>query len=345
MASIDLVTIKHIISNARLRKDIKSLKAAKKCYIYYAWKVIEELDLVNFISAPRQLNMISDFANVKDKRFLETLLDILVGAKYLIYCDQKYSLKRKPTFSIDKELKHLEKHCPGSTEWTHWLRLKSKKTLLSGNKVSESSFDEAKGILLWEKIMKESPYTLRQITINTLKKNISTGDKIADIGCGGGIGLEEILLSTDFPINLYGIEVSKKYLLKAESRIKKLSKEFVGLKKENMHRTKFATHNFITSAMKEKFDGAFLSLVVNHIDANEHLVFFQNIKKSMKKGSILVTLQFLNKSKFNRSPMWVMHNIPSHKDFPYKKDFVNTLKQVFPKVKLLFGGVIIICEL
>lgn len=176
--------IKEIILNKRFRQDITSLKSAKICYTNYAWELIEELNLDSFLITPKSLKEIIEYAQIKDTIFIETILDFLVGSKNLTFNTAKYQIKQKPTNSIKKELKHLETYCPGSTEWTHWLRKKSKTTLLTGSKIYESSFDESKGILLWEQLMKESPYSLRQFTIKQIKEKLKDNNQIIDIGCG-----------------------------------------------------------------------------------------------------------------------------------------------------------------
>jgi SAM-dependent methyltransferase len=343
--TMDLVTLKHLLLNKRFRQDIKSLKSAKKCYTKYAWELLEELEVINKLKKGITLNNLVKETKIKDSKFLETILDLLVGTGNLSHSKSKYFFRKEPMFSIKEELKHLETHCPGSTEWTHWLRKKSKNTIQTGKKFNESSFDDSKGIFLWEKVMQESPYSLRQIALEQLDKKLKDNQKIIDIGCGGGIGLEEILLRTNYRIQLFGLEVSKEYLKKAKKRLKKLQKELSGIKLENCKNTKFIICDLTKERLDKKFDAVFISLVVNHIEKEKHKIFFENIKKSMNEDAILVSLQFMNFSKFERSPMWVMHNIPSHKDFPYFDEFIPTLKNIFPKVKLILNGIIISCSL
>jgi len=345
MSMLNISTIKEILTNKRLRQDVKSLKAAKKCYIIYAWELIEDFQLNSFMHQPKTLKEIINFSKIKDEKFIETILDLLVGSKNLKFENNKYSLLKKPNYSIQTELKHLEEHCPGSTEWTHWLRKKSKETLITGKKIHSSSFDEAKGILLWEKLMKESPYSLRQISIHQIANKLKNNNEIIDIGCGGGIGLEEILLTSNEPFNLWGLEVSKNYIDKAKKRIKKIESELSEQKLKNTKNTKFIIKDLTKGPLNKKFDAIFISLVVNHISKADQQKFFKNLKKMMTVNSILVTFQFLNNSKFERSPMWVMHNIPSHKEFPYKEEYIQMLKQIFPIVKTKFGGTIITCKL
>ncbi|MDD4251421.1 MAG: class I SAM-dependent methyltransferase, partial [Candidatus ainarchaeum sp.] len=222
---------------------------------------------------------------------------------------------------------------------------KSKTTLLTGSKIYESSFDESKGILLWEQLMKESPYSLRQFTIKQIKEKLKDNNQIIDIGCGGGIGLEEILLTSNEPFDLFGLEVSKNYLEKAKNKIQHLQNKLTDQKLTNAKNTKFLVKNISDGPLNKKFDAIFISLVVNHIYEKDRKKFFQNLKKMMKPDATLVTFQFVNQSKFERSPMWVMHNIPSHKDFPYKNTFITMLKKVFPIVDVKFNGTIIVCKL
>lgn len=337
-------TIKQIIINKRLRQDIKSLLSAKKCYSVFAWELLDELNIIEFIKTPKTLNEIKIKSQIKDVNFLEQILDYLVGEGLIDFNKNKYKYLKKPK-SPEKELNYLSKTCPGSTEWTHWLRKEAKKTLLTGEKIKESGFDEIKGIKLWSQVMNESPYALRQITIDQIKDKLSYNKKIVDVGCGDGIGLEDILLKTEKPINLTGIEVSKKYLNRAKIRINKLKKELIGTKKNNAIKTRFKIHDFTKNNFNEKFDAAVLSLVVNHIPEENRKKFFKNIKNSMKDDGKLVTFQFLNDNKFKRSPMWIMQTIPSHVDFPYRHEYIHLLKSIFPKVTVLFNGLIIVCEL
>ncbi len=340
-----LFALKQVLTNKRLKEDILSLKAAKSCYIHFAWDLLEEMQIIKYLSNPQTLNQIAEKAEIKDLKFLETILDFLVGAKHLAHTDNKYFVSQPPKKSIKKDLNYLSEKCPGSTEWTFWLLKKSKETLKSGTKISESGFDSEKGLRLWEQVMNESPYAMRQITISQIEDKLNNKNLIADIGCGGGIGLEDILLRTNNPIKLYGIEVSKKYLLKAKKRVGSLANELTDTKKLNCKKTEFLIHNFVKNKSDLKFDAVFLSLVINHINEKDRYSFFKNISESMKKDSKLVTFQFVNQSKYQRSPMWVMHNIPSHVEFPYKEELITTLHKIFPKVKVLFNGIIIVCEL
>lgn len=345
MLAENITALKHILTNQRLRQDIQSLKAAKACYVWYAWELIEELGIDRQIKTWSSISTISKTTGIKNKIFLETLLDILVGSKNISYKNGKYKLLRPHAGGIEKDLRHLEKYCPGSTKWTHWLRNLSKNTLVTGKKVAAASFDSAKGIDLWEEVMQESPYALRQIAIEQISDKLNRNKKILDVGCGGGIALEEILLKANGKISLNGLEVSKKYLQKARKRVASLKLKLDGTKQENAKNTKYIVKNLVNSPLNQKFDAIIMSLVVNHIAATQHKAFFTNLKSMMNKDSVLVTFQFLNQSKFERSPMWVMHNIPSHKEFPYKAEFINTLKEVFPEVKILFNGIIIVCKL
>jgi len=338
-------TIKQFLTNKRLRQDIKALKAAKKCYTYFAWELLDEMNITKIIkNNPKSLEEIQKSLEIKDIDFLEKILDFLVGENILHFTSNKYKLLKTPQ-KIDKELEYLTKTCPGSTEWTNWLRKESKVTLKTARKIKDSSFDANKGSELWAKVMNESPFALRQLTIDQISQKFKNNNKIIDIGCGDGIGLEDILLRSSEPIQLVGLEVSKNYLNKAKHRINNLEKEFLGIKKENCKKTKFLIQDLTKTNINEKFDALFLSLVINHIPENKRKTFFLNIKKSMKEDSTLVTFQFLNDSKFKRSPMWIMQAIPSHVDFPYREEYISMLKSIFPSVKTLFNGLIIICKL
>jgi ubiquinone/menaquinone biosynthesis C-methylase UbiE len=337
--------LKKMLFDPRFRKDIRALKASKPCYEAFAWELVNELDIKENLINGESLNEIASKKGIKHKIFLETVLDILVGSKNLEYSNKKYKLIFEPTKDISKELSYLETHCPGSTEWTHWLRKKSKKTILTGKPFKQSGFEAKRGIELWEKVMNEGPYSLRQIVIDEISYKLKDNNKILDIGCGDGIAIEEIIKRSECPIKLTGLEVSKNYLKRAKNRIKKLSKILNGIKKENCINTNFIIHDLTKSTNSKKYDALIMSLVANHISNKDHEKFFNNIKKMMNKNAIFITFQFLDKSKFERSPMWTMHNIPSHKGFPKKSEFINTIKKIFPKTQILFDGTIIICKL
>lgn len=340
-----ILIIKKILFEPRFRQDLMSLKSSKPCYEVFAWELINDLKIVPLLEKGATIDEIAKHKRIKHKIFLETILDVLVGAKSLKYSKKKYKLVAPLDKDISKELNYLETHCPGSTEWTHWLRKNSKKTLLTGKPFKQSSFEAKRGIELWEQVMKEGPYSLRQIVIDELEHKLQNNNEIIDIGCGDGIALEEIIHRSTKPINLTGLEVSEKYLDRAKLRIKKLGNKLTGIKKENCKRTKFIVKDLTKSNLNKKYDALFMSLVANHIHSKDHKKFFQNVKKIMKKDSVFITFQFLDKSKFERSPMWTMHNIPSHKGFPKKEKFLNTIQNVFPNTKIMFDGTIIICKL
>ncbi|RLJ04957.1 MAG: hypothetical protein DRP18_04025 [Candidatus Aenigmatarchaeota archaeon] len=343
------VLLLNILTDKRLRKDLRALRYSRKGYVFFAWKLCKDIKLDNILKTkPHTLEEIIRKLEIKDKRLLECVLDLLVGEGVLSYKNGKYFFRKEPLdFLKSKELRYLQQHYPKSVKWTGILFEKAKQTLLTGKKHSGTSFDDNNFLELWEGIMEESPYSLRKLTIRKFKKYVKPGAEILDLGCGSCVSMEQILL--EFPnkkINLTGVDASKLSLRKARERLKKLYHSTKNKQlKENIKNVKLIHHDLRKPLrLNKKYDIIFMSLLVHHFPKKERIKFFQNARNLLKANGKVAIFQIIHISKFKRAPMWVMHAVPTHQEYPFKEEWIKTLSKVFSKVKYWLDGMIVLAE-
>ncbi len=334
-----LTLLKNLILNKRFRKDVKALKIARKGYSEYAWDLIQESGIDKFINEGASLEKIE--TNVKNKKLLEYLLDLLAGQKCIQFINNKYYFLKTPERLTKKELEFMKKYYPASFEWTFLMVERSKKTLMKKSKSFESSFDEKKSAELWDKIMMESPYSLRKIAIKKFCREISKDQKILDLGCGTGSSLIGILEEINVPAQIDGNDISQESLILARKRINSYL-AINQMQKENITKINLKNENLMNGPTKEKYDYIFLSFVLNHIPKEKRFIFYKNIKNSLTPNGKCIFYQLVHKSKFERIPMWVMNNVPTHDDFPFLDDYIKDLEKTFDKIDIHFNGLITI---
>ena len=70
-------------------------------------------------------------------------------------------------------------------------------------------------------------------------------------------------------------------------------------KSYNFKNVKYKLHNFLYTALKEKFDGAFALDVLEHISKKKEDIFIKNIKNSLKdNGSLIIGMPSIESQKY-----------------------------------------------
>ncbi|VVB75013.1 tRNA (cmo5U34)-methyltransferase [uncultured archaeon] len=331
--------------NKRFRMDVKALTIAKKGYNWFAWETLDSIGGRPYLEKGTDLNELSSRLKIKNLNLLEYLLDLLTGEKVLAHREEKYYLIKIPHTLAEAELNYMKKHYPASHKWTFSMVPKAKNTLLTGKTSFNSSFDEEQSAILWDKLMSEAPYSFRKLAIKSFTKLINKNDKILDLGCGTGTSLMNILDEMPIQVNLSGTDPSSKSIRIAKDKIDiRLQKEGNTLKLENLKRAKLFTHNILDKPLNEKYKIIFLSFVINHIPVKKRTLFYKRIYAALEDGGFCVIYQLTHKAKQVRTPMWVMHNVPSQQEFPFLDKYLSELESVFGNVKTSFDGLITISK-
>jgi len=152
---------------------------------------------------------------------------------------------------------------------------------------------------------------------NFLKK-IKNANKIADLGCANGELLS--LLHTEFrkpKENLYGFDVSKKFIAEARKSFSHIYHWDFNYKKE----------------WPQKFDVIFALDVIEHLENSQN--FLKNIVSLMKKNSLLVlsTPNINSLSRFIQRSQWFGFKDKTHKKFYSRASLFSLLKQEGLEIK------------
>ncbi len=326
---------------SRLENDLFAFTAVRSILKEQAQILLTDLNIISLIQKePASLNKICVRSKVKHKIMLENILDFLVGEKILIFKNKKYSINKLDTNIPDQHKRFLEENYAESLEWIHFVNQFSKQTLKTGNAPNLTGFENEKAIFYWDKIMEQSPYSLRELAIIELFKNIKENAVVLDYGCGGGIGIEQIIKLSTKDITLFGTDPSKKYFKKATQRIKKIQPKNK-TQERNIKKTTFVPFNKIHE-LDGEIDAIFISIIFNHIPSKDYIKVFKELKKLLNPEGKLYIVQLLDNEKFQRNPIWVMHNIPTHVGYPDKNKFISDLNKVFKKVEDRLDGIITI---
>lgn len=329
-----------MLPEQRAQNDFKALTLVKIILINEAIDLLEKKGVLRLLKIPQSLNSISSICNIKNKKMLETILDLLVGENMLIYYNKEYSIKNINKLDSRTAEQFLQENYKESLDWIRFVNQYSDDTLTTGRPPRLTGFEDEKAIYYWNKIMEQSPYSLRAFAINELYKYLKPNSLILDYGCGSGIGIEQLLVLSTKPITIVGTDPSKRFFAEARKRIDTLE---LRDKIKEINKTNVVLEEFSNLDLyKGKFDAIFTSIIFNHIKHDKHLEIFKQLNSLLKPGGKLVIVQLLDLDKYKRNPIWIMYNVSSHQGFPIKKQFINDLMSVFPKVEEYLDGVITI---
>jgi len=331
-----------MLDEERLKQDLQAFAAIRPLFVNLGWGLLNELDCTDLIKKGASLKELMEKREIKNKKMLETILDILVGNGVLKHEKNKYSFVSIPQPNKKEDIDFLKKNYNRSMEWIAICFKDAKEVITSGKPKDKAGFDDEKGLELWDAIMCESPYSLRKKAILIFTKELKDGNSVLDFGCGGGIGLEQILLETSKNIFLDGMDTSGNYLERAKKRMQHLytntQSEII---KRNIKKIQFTLFDPKKPLPKnKKYDVIFLSIVLNHIKEEKHAKLFKELKSMLKRNGRLVIYQLINQSKYNRVPIWVMHVVPSHQEYPFRETYLRNIKKNFRNVDCFFDGTI-----
>lgn len=330
------------LTNSRLRMDLKSFEIARKAYVFHAWNLCKKMEIITLLNTPRTIDFISTTLSIKNKKMLEAILDFLVGNKVLLYQKRTYLFNQEPIKPTEAELSFVNKNYTGAEKWSYYLYEHSEQALHKGKTKKSTGFDEEYMLDLWDSVMEGSFYSLRKIAIKKLLANSKENAKIIDLGCGSGIALINMLEEANKPVQLIGIDSSKKTLKRCENKIKKFNKTSNELQKNNAKKIKLYQKSVLD--FKEKMNSALVSLVLHHIPLNERKNFIDSIYNSLEDNGKLVVFQLVNKNKFERIfSDWLLYVVPSHQGLPFHKEYISLFNK-FSKVEIMLNGLIIIAE-
>lgn len=335
------------LTNPKLRKDLKVLGISQRGYAYHSWELCKKIKISKLLEHPQSVDDIIRIKKIKNRDMLESLLDFLVGQRILNFRKNKYKFSGKAPKYMRSDDAFIKKNCPGSWEWSHYLYKHAEETLIEGHPHFKTGFFDTNALELWDYVLEESLHSLRLIAIKKLISNIKRDMKIADLGCGSGIALVEILANSKEEIKLVGFDNSEEMIRRSKERIEKFKEEYpTPLNKRNVDTVELVYHNLTEKFPKdEKFDIVFLSLVISYIPKEKRDEFFKNINNILKKEGKVIIFQLLNQSKFNRVfSEWLLYVVPGFCGFPFKDEYLRMLKGNFRDIKSYFRSNIIVAN-
>jgi|GEM_PF-5623873 len=345
--SDNFFSITNYLKNPRLRKDLKVLKISQRGYTYHGWKICKKIRIVKCLEKPMSIDEIIRMKKIKNKEMLEALLDFLVGQGILNFTNNKYVLAGKePKYSEEDEI-FIKTNCPGSWEWSHFLYKHAEEVLVGGHPHFKTGFTDTKVLSLWSAVFEESLHSIRQIAIEKVTSNLKKDAKIADLGCGSGISLIEILANVNNEINLVGFDNSKEMIRRSEEMINKLVEGYpTQINKRNVENLQLSLHNLTEGFPKdEKFDVVFLSLIISYIPKDKRNDFFRDINNILKEDGRVVIFQLINQSKFDRIfSDWLLYVVPNYHGFPFKDEYLKMLSDNFKNIKCYMNSNIIVAR-
>ncbi len=325
---------------SRLDKDLQALVMVRQIMVKYAVEILSKNGILEYLSVPRRLDEITEVFKINNKKMLENILDVLVGYGALNYSEYKYYLKTIPDIDIKNAETFLNNNYKESLEWINFVNQYSENTLKSGKPSELTNFEEEKSVYYWNKIMEQSPYSLRVVAITELYRDLKPNSLILDYGCGSGVGLEQLINLSNIQMRFVGVDPSERFFSEAKKRVNKLHFDD-SVREENRDCVVFEEFYNLDKYVG-RLDGIFISIIFNHISQEDHLEIFRKLHKLLKKGGKLAIVQLLDFDKFNRNPIWIMHNIPSHKGYPLRDKFIEDLKSTFSKVNVMLDGMVTI---
>ncbi len=338
-----LLLLKKMLFDPEFRKSVKMFKVSAPIYAFYAFGLLSDAGALPLLKKGASLGEVMRTHGLRNKKMLEHMLDFLVGQKVLTFRGGKYFFSRLPPEINEKNYAFLETHFPASVEWVEELRRHAPRVLKTGKTIAYTGFSRRKLLDLWDAIMREAPLPLREYAIEKFVHSVPEDARILDYGCGSGIGLESILKKSGKKVFLTGSDPSSKYLVLARKNLRKLyltTKS--GLVRENILRTKLI--NSASLPARKTYDIVFMSLVLNHVTAKKRIGLFKKVFRALNKGGRIVIFQITHASKHDRSPIFLMHVIPSHKDYPFRDELARDMHSVFGNASVKLNGSVFIAE-
>lgn len=333
-----------MITDSRLRNDIKALKLATKTYTHHAWELCKQMGIDGIIKSASTLKEIANKTKIKNIPMLEAMLDFLVGRNVLGWNNNSYFLKNAPKNLTSYERAFVEKHYGGSIKWSEFMYERAAEVLRNGKAHDIAGFNSPKVVELWDSVMQGPFYSLRRIAIRKLLKGLPNGARVADLGCGSGGEIIEMLSLSNKVLHITGFDNSNAMLQKAKTAVKNFEAKN-SIQSQNAAAVQFIQYNItedFTNLNKfNKFDGVFASLVLHHLENQEREILLNRIKNILKPYGRLILFQLVNESKFQRIfSDWLMFVVPSHRGFPFRKDYLDMLNHNFSNVKSILSNLI-----
>lgn len=327
----------------RLKRDLKAFNYASDGYVHYGIQVLEDLGLIDQLETGIALE---DVENVEHDRMFEHLLDFLVGEEVLAHSDGVYSINDKESPFTYQKLRFLEEYYPYSVEWNDFLVARAEETLIEGMDYESAGFSDDRFLNVWDGMMDEAPFSAKKIMVDFLLRDIEPGDRVLDVGAGTGSVLELILNRVNTSVELAGTDQSEEALEIAAARMRKVAElNEDSLLQQNADNVYLEQYDILQEPpFEEEFDYVTTSLVFNHISAEDRKTALQHLKDMLAPGGKVGVYQLTHNSKFDRVPIWVIHAIPTHVDYPFKEEFIKDCKEVFSNVETYVDGDIVLAE-
>lgn len=327
----------------RVKRDIKAFNCASDGYVHYGLEVLEDLDLINRFEEGASMDELDE---IQHRRMFEHMLDFLVGEGVMAYADGIYTLKNRSSPFTYEKLRFLESYYPYSVEWNDFLVKRAEEALLEGQSYESAGFSDNRFLKVWDGMMDEAPFSAKKIMVEFLLNDVDHGDKIIDVGAGTGSVLEIILNTVDKEVDLVGTDQSSEALELAAERMRKVAdlhdRPLVRSNAESVYLEQYDVME--EPPFNEEFDYLTTSLMFNHVSPEDRIKALENLAEMLAPGGKIGIYQLVHNDKFDRVPMWVIHAIPTHIDYPFKEEFLEDCQSVFSKVESYVDGDIIIAE-
>lgn len=329
----------------RLRQDYRAMKYSADGYVHYGIKLLQEEGVWNLLESKHQIEEIQSAKDLSHSVMLQHILDYLVQRDILTYNKVGYSVKKHQDPFSPKKRKYLEQQYPYSVKWNDYLLERAPETLRTGKSPIDAGF-ESEFLDIWDAMMDEAPYSFKKYTVRKIRSDIRDGDSIIDLGCGSGSMLQIFLEEIPHSVKITGIDQSEKSLRKAEKRLNKLARSSTDpTLKSNVDVLEFQKHDLESSnRLKYQYDFGISSLVFNHISEEKHRSVLEKIHALLKPGGKFVMYQLIHTSRFDRIPIWLMHIVPTHEQYPFKEPFLNEINSTFDEVHTYMGDTIVVAE-
>lgn len=325
-----------LAKSKRFRMDVKAFKKSKPIFEWYAWELLNETDIVPMLRSGSSSEEIIETKKIKNQKMLVNILDLFVGSGFVEYKDGIYRLMAEPGPIDPKGYHYLQEYYPYSTRWAEMMRGAARDSLMNGVFCAASGFGGESDTTLWDGMMRESPHSFRLAAIDALVKDVKEGDRVLELGCGTGASLEEIIKRIDKPVEIVGLDSSESMLRKAKANMESLKAKYSNDSTifRNIANIRFAQSDILRDEIPGRNDAIFMSLVLNHISEKDRPSLYSRINKALNDKGRLYVFQMIHQSKFRRNPIWMMHMVESHTEYPYRDQYLRDLQDAFSQVEV-----------